>query len=126
MEHTPPVTYPSVMIQGQALTLKCSLLAQYVLSRLGIDARQIPTLLGGMNPRSVATMVDLFSACVAHNFADQDPPQPIPSPDYWAARIAPDQWKTICDAVVEAMRKVQPAGVPAQALPAAESQAAAN
>ena len=114
----PPIQYPTVTIDGRTLTLKFSLLAQYVLDGLGVDPRSIAPTLQNEGPGKVALAMKLFSAAVAENFATTG--EPIPAPEHWAMRIPSEQWAEVCKATFSAMVKAPPAATAAQEPPATQ------
>ena len=106
---TPPVDHPAVIIGGRALTLKYSLLADYVLDKRGIDTSAIVPTLRSAKPGRNALVIELFAACVAHNFVDNQ--EPIPTPEQWCMRLGSDQLRDIGAKLVRALFPNLPAGV---------------
>ena len=127
-----PIEYPVVTVNGRALTVKLSLYAQLYLSRRKIS---LPDAMGrlvkvakrqpgeSIDPEIIADSVDLWTACVAENFARLN--APVPDADYWALNVPDGQWGECCKAVGEALAKaVRPAVQPLA--PAAELPATLN
>ncbi len=116
-----PIEYPTVTINERVLTLRFSMLAKFQMSRLGIRASDFRLLGNPTNPDPaiVSLMMRLFSCAVADNFMDLDRPAApveIPTPEYWAATIPPEQWPEVCAATMKAMVKAIPPGAaPARA-----------
>ena len=83
-----PVTYPTVTVGAEVLTVKVSLLAELIISRTGFSFGQLINSLVPKNnkdPRNTAYLFELWAACVAHNYADAG--QPVPTADQWAVKI---------------------------------------
>lgn len=81
-----PLPYPRVIVAGQSLEVKLSLLAEFALSGLGLDLpHAIAILRAADDLRRPATLLKLFTAMVAHNFAERG--QAYPSPEDWALQV---------------------------------------
>ena len=129
----PPIEYPVVEIGGRFYTVIFSLYAQYRLDRQGVDLASVFQLLkpatlpdGSIDkdapgkPGRVAAMMELFTACTAHNFTENH--EPVRTAEEWATMIPLDKWVECCTAVWASMRKVQPSTAPSPA-PAATTEA---
>lgn len=98
---TPPLDHPAVVIGGRTFTLKYSLLADFVLDRRGIDTTQIiPTLKSNKAGRN-SLVIELFAACVAHNFVELG--EKVPTPEEWCLRLGADQLRDIGAKLVKAL-----------------------
>ncbi len=80
-----PLIFPRVTVAGQPLEVKLSLLAEFVLSGLGLDLANAVSVLRANDLRKYAMLLKLFTAMVAHNFAERG--QDYPSPEQWALQI---------------------------------------
>jgi hypothetical protein len=113
-----PIEVPTVTIDGRLLLVKYNLYAEYQLSLMGISTHEALQQLASKDVKSLANMMDLWTACVAENFRKSK--EKPPTAEEWA-RIIPDEtWKECCLAVKTALLKVLRPAVPAQA-PAAEA-----
>ncbi len=90
---TPPLELPAVVIGGHTFTLKYSLLADFVLDRRGIDTTQIVTVLRSNKPGRNSLVIELFAACVAHNFVELG--EKVPTPEEWCLRLGENTLKDI-------------------------------
>jgi hypothetical protein len=118
------IEFPTITIGGRTLTLKFSMLAKYQMSRLGIRGADFRALANPTDPDPsiVSMMLRLFSCAVADNFMDSERPSAkveIPTPEYWAAVITPEQWPEVCEVTMKAMVKAIPS---AAARPLAEAE----
>lgn len=93
------VDYPTVTVDGQELTVRFSFLAQYLLSRAGVDLRKP---IAATDPGYLVSRVAIFAAAVAENFPT---PAEAPTAEQWAARIALSDWLHIERAMGIAMGK---------------------
>jgi hypothetical protein len=120
----PPISYPTVVIDGQSLSFKVDNLAIVLLDSWGVDVEQVGPQLRQKIGR-IALSWKLFAAMVAHNFVKVG--KPIPTWEEWAARIAIGDTKEIFAAVQEAMVKAAPPAVtnPAAAAEVGEADAPA-
>lgn len=98
---TPPIDYPAIVIGGRTLTLKFSLLADFVLDRRGIDTSQIIPILRSGKPGRNSLSIELFAACVAHNYVEAG--EPVPTPEQWCLRLTPELLKDIGTKLVAAL-----------------------
>lgn len=98
---TPPIDHPTVVIGGRSLTLKYSLLADYVLDRRGIDTTQIVATLKSDKPGRKSLVLELFSACVAHNYVEAG--EPVPTTEQWCTRLKPEQLQELGKKLVAAL-----------------------
>ena len=83
-----PVTYPTVTVGAEVLTVKVSLLAELIISRTGFTFNQLINALllqNNKDPKNTAFVFELWAACVSDNYADAG--QPVPTPDQWAMKI---------------------------------------
>ncbi len=80
-----PVEYPKVTIGSEVLTVKLGLLAELILSRVGLSFQEAFQLLspGEKDARKFDITMQLFAACVAENY----PPGQAPNADAWAIKI---------------------------------------
>lgn len=109
-----PIEYPTVKIGQDTYTLKMSLGAQVMMDNAGVALGMIPEL--AKNPYAVGQltlMMKLFAALVAHHFVEAG--QPIPTFEYWAHRIEPEEWFECLKAMPEAVSKVRRPGIQLQA-----------
>lgn len=104
-----PLDPPKVIVGGRELTLKYSLLADYVLDRRGIDTTQILAVLRANKPGRSSLVIELFAACVAHNFVEAG--DPVPTAEQWCLRLNTDQLKELGGKLVLAMFPDMPAPV---------------
>jgi hypothetical protein len=130
---TSGVVNPLVAIGDRTLVVRCSFYAEYQLSLAGLTLAGCLQILtaqrfaGAADPRGVASMCDMFAACVSENYPDR-----APTAKEWAKTISdlPDSqaaWKAICQAVDQAISKRLLASVPPAAPPAtAEPPALTN
>jgi hypothetical protein len=98
---TPPLDHPAVVIGGRTLTLKYSLLADYVLDRRGIDTKGIIPTLRSDKPGRNSLIIELFAACVAHNFVEAG--EPVPTPEQWCLRLTIEQLRELGGNLVRAL-----------------------
>lgn len=125
---TSGVVYPSVTIDRRVLRVCCSYYAEYQLSRMGLtlqdclDILNSKRLTGKIDPRWFANVIDMWTACVSENYADETPP----TAEQWARKISRIDdikvVKEICVALGEALGKRFPVADPPAAQP--ESQPA--
>jgi hypothetical protein len=107
----PPIEYPTVTIGGRTYVVKFSQFAEYLVSKWGYrlsDLVQIIVPGSGDNPRNLSFIVQLFAACVAHNFSKFTPPQEPLTPEQWMEAFPeddPDLWANIGKAVGLALVK---------------------
>lgn len=83
-----PVTYPTVKVGAEVLTVKVSLLAELIISRTGFSFGQLINSLVPKNnkdPKHTAYFFELWAACVSHNYADAG--QAVPTADQWASKV---------------------------------------
>jgi hypothetical protein len=105
----PPLEPPTITIGGRTLTLKFSLLSDYVLDKRGIDTAQIvPTLKSGKPGRS-SLIIELFAACVAHNYIEAG--EPVPTPEQWCLKVPPEMIRELGKKLIEALFPNLPAPV---------------
>jgi len=116
-----PIDYPVVVIDGRRLVVKCSLYAQYLLSKEGktiADVLQaLPQPGAPAQAGAVAGVMDAFTLLVAENFSRSG--EPIPTADYWASHIPDETWGECCKAVGAALVKALRPAAQAQAQAAA-------
>ncbi len=115
-----PIEYPTVIVAGRALVVKCSLYAQLMLSRQGKTISEAIARLpkskdGPFDPHLLEDMFELWRICTAENYARAK--EPIPTVEEWACLLTEDQWGEVCQAVgaalVKALRPAIQAGAPA-------------
>lgn len=113
----PPLEPPAVIIGGRTLTLKYSLLADYVLDRRGVDTSQIIPVLRSGKPGRNSLIIELFAACVAHNYVEAQ--EPVPTAEQWCLRLSIDDLKDLGGKLVKAMFP----NMPTPAAPGVEAEA---
>ena len=123
-----PIEHPTVTIGGRVLLVRCTLYAEYCLSKHGLRLADVMStvLSKEQNPAKLATWIELFAACVADNYKT---PEVAPTPDEWAKAIDYDKWPEILKATDLALAKRLRAVVQAQAPPAqapAQAETALN
>lgn len=97
----PPLDHPAVIIGGRTLVLKYSLLADYVLDKRGIDTSQIIPTLRGNKPGRNSLVIELFAACVAHNYVEAG--EPVPTPEQWCLTLSAEQLRELGSKLVRAL-----------------------
>jgi hypothetical protein len=82
-----PVTYPTVTIGAETLTVKIDLFAELVISRAGLSLSEgiSPLQAGNKDPQHFYRLMQLFSAATAHNYKRNG--LPIPDAEEWVAKI---------------------------------------
>lgn len=120
---TPPVEHPVVTLGGRSLSMKYSLLADYILDKRGIDTKQLIPLLTADKPGRAALVIDLFAACVAHNFVEAG--DPVPTSEQWCTRLSSDQLRELSTKLVKVLFPNAPT-LPAGAKPGEEATAEAQ
>jgi hypothetical protein len=107
MFREPPVSpagenWPTITIDGQILRLEFSTLTEHLLDSQGLDLRAFLHVAAAQKPGRLSMSFRIFSALVAHHFVAQQ--QPIPSPEYWALRLAtPDAVRELVEKVAHAV-----------------------
>ena len=87
----PPAEWPQVTLGGRSYTVKAGMLANYELSKVGIDPADALNLIRNANdPKNFARVIDAWRACTAHEFVLANPKQEIPSAESWIATIEAD------------------------------------
>ncbi len=118
-----PLPFPRVTVAGQVLEVKLSLLAEFVLSGLGLDLANAVAVLRANDLRKYSMLLKLFTAMVAHNFAERG--QEYPSPEAWALQIDKQEdkagqltaiYQAVYDVIVKELEKNAPK--PVTAMPA--------
>ncbi len=122
-----PLPFPRITVAGQSLEVKLSLLAEFVLSGLGLDLANAVAVLRANDLRKYSMLLKLFTAMVAHNFAERG--QEYPSPEAWALQIDKQEdnaaqltaiYQAVYDVIVKELEKNAPqpvAQMPAQPEP---------
>jgi hypothetical protein len=103
------IKYPVVSVGGVPYVVRFSMLAQYMLDSMGVDLRSINEVLRADKPGKVSLFMKLWAACVAHEFESKG--AAVPSPEWWAARVTPDEWKAMCQGVVDSLTKIPQSAV---------------
>ena len=132
MNDTTGVVYPTINIDGRTLVVRCSLYAEYCLSRAGLTLAACLTILtslkrtGVQDAHAIDSAMEMFAACVAENYQDE----PAPNAAQWARKVSrfddwPEIWKQMCTAIDGALSKRLLAATP-PAPPPAEAPALTN
>jgi hypothetical protein len=114
----PQIDWPVVQIGDQRLIVRWTFYAQWLLSKRGVNVKELPTLMESRDPTLVNTMVECFAATVAENFTARN--LPAPSADHWAAAIShaseqqPALWSEINQKIWVAVGKTRPAAATTQ------------
>ena len=129
----PPAVEPTVTIGGVTLSVRFSILAQFLLDTMDppVDIARLPETFANMmealppppgpdgkprlrpRPGTVALFTRLFSAMVAHNYVERGA-EPL-TPIQWASRFSSNEdFKAACDAVSQALVKARTASAPAR------------
>jgi len=136
-----PVQYPKVSVGGKTLTVKFNFQAKYLISRWKLSLQEILTTIQRTfarleawrsakaaaekaeqpfdipapadDPEFLSQVIDLFAACVAHNYTalQQEPP----TPSYWAGEMQDSEWPAVLTALLEAMGKASSSPKPVEA-----------
>lgn len=106
----PPIAYPTVTIGGRIYVVKFNQFAEYLISLWGYDLKDLLSVISptGNNPHRFSYTVQLFAACVAHNFTSAMPPQKALTPEEWMGVMPEDDaelWGNIGKAVGLALVK---------------------
>lgn len=82
-----PITYPTVTIGAETLTVKIDLLAEMVISRAGLSLSEAvsPLSAGNKDPKHTYYLFQLFTAAVAHNYKARG--LPVPDVEEWIAKV---------------------------------------
>ena len=103
---TSGIDYPKVTVDGQTLTVRFSLFAQYLLSMQGINVRN---LLPESHAGFLMQRMQLFAAAVAESYSDgsklPDPEMRAPGAIKWAKRIGVSDWPLVLEAIESALGK---------------------
>jgi len=87
----PPAEWPQVALGGRSYTVKYGMLSSYELSKAGTDpADAIRLVQNADDHKNFARILDVWRACTAHEFKLANPPQPIPSVEWWISAIESD------------------------------------
>ena len=111
------INWPTITIGEHTLTVRWTFYAQWLLSKRGVNVKDLATVVKDRDPSLINVMVECFAAAVAENFKQMG--LPVPDADYWAGQISdasfenPDIWQQCNTIIWEAVRKVTPAAKPA-------------
>jgi len=100
---TPPRALPAMVINGRTLTLKSSLLAEFILDKRGVDTKSdaIIATLRSERPGRTSLILELFAAFVAHNYVERG--ETAPTPEQWCLLLGPDLLKEAAEKLVAAL-----------------------
>lgn len=120
------INWPSITLGPHVLVVRWTFYAQWLLSKRGVNVRDLRAAMNAKDPALVNTLVECFAASVAENFKAEG--LPVPDAEYWAFIISDEAqkddgvWLRVNQSIWTAVGKVQPAAV----TPAPQQETAAQ